>query len=63
MAAVRLDKTKLYTGIWKTKDLAEVLDISPSTFRNNREKWLDYIRRFAKVEEIKAGEYFLTVED
>ena len=60
--AVKLDKTQIYDGIWKTKDLAELLDISPSTFRNNREKWLGYIRRIADVEEVNVGEYFITVK-
>ena len=60
--AVRLDKDQIYEGIWKAKDLAELLDITPKTFSNKRQYWLEIIRRYVDVEELGGGKYLVSAK-
>ena len=56
---IRLDKEQFVSGIWTTKDLAKVLDISPNTFSNRKEYWLGIIRKYVNIEEIGRGKYLI----
>ena len=60
--AVKLDKDKIFDGIWKAKDLAELLDISPKTFSNKRQYWLEIIRRYVDIEELGGGKYLVSAK-
>lgn len=59
MAAIKIDESKLFDGIFSTKDLAELFDISTSTFYRNKEKIFEVLGRYCEVEEFDRGRWFL----
>lgn len=55
-----MDKSKLYEGLWTSREIAEWFGIAASTFSTYRKKWLGLLERYMDVEEIGKGKYLLS---